>query len=213
MPVDPVAGIEDQTDPVPPYAPLPLALPATIPREERHLYTAHPLTGIRTRSNASSQIEAPRPHRPHQASRPIEALIREQTPHPGTRPSNPSPDSSSSSSSSESSTDGEDRYNRLFEGPIEDLRRAATNDPVLGFFFRAIDDMKNQILEGITHQIQEQERRQDTGIATLNTTLQQLTNLVSRLNPILENSQAQAESAAQNAWTAATDSRRIINKQ
>ncbi|QRV81319.1 hypothetical protein RhiJN_09334 [Ceratobasidium sp. AG-Ba] len=67
--MDPTAGIEDQIDPVPPYAPNPLEIPAgrygptNIPREERHLYSAHPLTGIRTRSQASNAIEAPIPQR------------------------------------------------------------------------------------------------------------------------------------------------------
>ncbi|QRV83863.1 hypothetical protein RhiJN_11879 [Ceratobasidium sp. AG-Ba] len=69
VPVDPTAGIEDQIDPVPPYAPNPLELPTgkygptNIPREERHLYSAHPLTGVRTRSQASNAIEAPIPQR------------------------------------------------------------------------------------------------------------------------------------------------------
>ncbi|QRV78719.1 Retrotransposable element Tf2 protein [Ceratobasidium sp. AG-Ba] len=77
VPVDPTAGIEDQIDPVPPYAPNPLELPTgrygptNIPREERHLYSAHPLTGVRTRSQASNAIEAPIPQRPIQTSKPF----------------------------------------------------------------------------------------------------------------------------------------------
>ncbi|QRV88421.1 Retrotransposon gag protein [Ceratobasidium sp. AG-Ba] len=201
VPLDPNAGIEDVNDPVPPYAPPPLQIgmgrygPTNIPREERHLYQAHPL------------------------------------------PRNPTPPrspSSSSSSSSSSSTDesedqappretegdnargeqdwNDDDYERLINGPIEDLRRAAAREPALGFFFRVIDDIKDQILEGITLQLRSQETRQDTEAKTLNTTLQQMTNSIAKIEAESSNSRQQAASAAQNAWTAANSSQLTINE-
>ncbi|QRV84078.1 Retrotransposon-derived protein PEG10 [Ceratobasidium sp. AG-Ba] len=217
VPVDPTAGIEDQIDPVPPYAPNPLELPTgrygptNIPREERHLYSAHPLTGVRTRSQASNAIEAPIPQRPIQVTEQIEAppQIRIEE-----RPANPTPPRPHSSSPAPEEVPPEgDEYERLLNGPIEDIRRAAARDPTLGFFFRVLDDIKDQLLEGITAQIQVQENRQDTGVQTLNTTLQQMTNSISKLEASTGNIRQQVESAAQNAWTAANSSQLGVNEQ
>ncbi|QRV83805.1 Retrotransposon gag protein [Ceratobasidium sp. AG-Ba] len=104
-------------------------------------------------------------------------------------------------------------YERLLNGPIEDIRRAAARDPTLGFFFRVLDDIKDQLLEGITAQIQVQENRQDTGVQTLNTTLQQMTNSISKMEASTVNIRQQVESAAQNAWTAANSSQLGVNEQ
>ncbi|QRW01198.1 Retrotransposon gag protein [Ceratobasidium sp. AG-Ba] len=217
VPTDPTAGIEDQIDPVPPYAPNPLELPTgrygptNIPREERHLYSAHPLTGVRTRSQASNAIEAPIPQRPIQVTEQIEAppQIRIEE-----RPANPTPTRPHSSSPAPEEVPPEgDEYERLLNGPIEDIRRAAARDPTLGFFFRVLDDIKDQLLEGITAQIQVQENRQDTGVQTLNTTLQQMTNSISKLEASTGNIRQQVESAAQNAWTAANSSQLGVNEQ
>ncbi|QRV92876.1 Retrotransposon gag protein [Ceratobasidium sp. AG-Ba] len=239
-PLDPAAGIEDQLDPVPPYAPPPLELgmgrygPTNIPREERHLYQAHPLSGVRSR--ISSQVEAPRPIRPAPTLRQIEAPAplriepRPRNPTPYRSPSSPSSSSSSLSSASEEPENqappgepeednarneqewNEEEYERLINGPIEDLRRAATREPALGFFFRVIDDIKDQILEGITTQLQTQEARQDTEAKTLNTTLQQMTNSITKIESDLSNNQQQTESAAQNAWTAANSTQLGVNE-
>ncbi|QRV83494.1 hypothetical protein RhiJN_11510 [Ceratobasidium sp. AG-Ba] len=217
VPVNPTAGIEDQIDPVPPYAPNPLELPTgrygptNIPREERHLYSAHPLTGVRTRSQASNAIEAPIPQRPIQVTEQIEAppQIRIEE-----RPANPTPPRPHSSSPAPEEVPPEgDEYERLLNGPIEDIRRAAARDPTLGFFFRVLDDIKDQLLEGITAQIQVQENQQDTGVQTLNTTLQQMTNSISKLEASTGNIRQQVESAAQNAWTAANSSQLGVNEQ
>ncbi|QRW13077.1 Retrotransposon-derived protein PEG10 [Ceratobasidium sp. AG-Ba] len=165
--------IEDQIDPVPPYAPNPLELPTgrygptNIPREERHLYSAHPLTGTHT-SNGTNRSSSPD--------------------QDWERPANPTPPRPHSSSPAPEEVPPEgDEYERLLNGPIEDIRRAAVRDPTLGFFFRVLDDIKDQLLEGITAQIQVQENRQDTGAAS--------------------------ESAAQNAWTAANSSQLGVNEQ
>ncbi|QRV98627.1 Retrotransposon gag protein [Ceratobasidium sp. AG-Ba] len=231
VPLDPAAGIEDQLNPVPPYAPPPLELgmgrygPTNIPREERHLYQAHPLSGVRSR--ITSQVEAPRPIRPAPTLRQIEAPVplriepRPRNPTPYRSPPSPSPSSSSSSSASEEPEEdnarneqewNEEEYERLINGPIEDLRRAATREPALGFFFRVIDDIKDQILEGITTQLQTQETRQDTEAKTLNTTLQQMTNSITKIEADLSNNRQQTESAAQNAWTAANSSQLAVNE-
>ncbi|QRV89302.1 Retrotransposon gag protein [Ceratobasidium sp. AG-Ba] len=240
VPLDPAAGIEDQLDPVPPYAPPPLELgmgrygPTNIPREERHLYQAHPLSGVRSR--IPSQVEAPRPIRPAPTLRQIEAPAplriepRPRNPTPYRSPSSPSSSSSSSSSASEKPENqvppeepeednarneqewNEEEYERLINGPIEDLRRAAAREPALGFFFRVIDDIKDQILEGITTQLQTQEARQDTEVKTLNTTLQQMTNSITKIESDLSNNWQQTESAAQNAWTAANSAQLGVNE-
>ncbi|QRV93682.1 Retrotransposon gag protein [Ceratobasidium sp. AG-Ba] len=240
VPLDPAAGIEDQLDPVPPYAPPPLELgmgrygPTNIPREERHLYQAHPLSGVRSR--ITSQVEAPRPIRPAPTLRQIEAPVplriepRPRNPTPYRSPSSPSSSSSSSSSASEEPENpvppeepeednarneqewNEEEYERLINGPIEDLRRAAAREPALGFFFRVIDDIKDQILEGITTQLQTQETRQDTEAKILNTTLQQMTNSITKIEADLSNNRQQTESAAQNAWTAANSSQLAVNE-
>ncbi|QRV97851.1 Retrotransposon gag protein [Ceratobasidium sp. AG-Ba] len=232
--------IEDQLDPVPPYAPPPLELgmgrygPTNIPREERHLYQAHPLSGVRSR--IPSQVEAPRPTRPAPTLRQIEAPAplriepRPRNPTPYRSPSSPSSSSSSSSSASEEPENqvppeepeednainkqewNEEEYERLINGPIEDLRRAAAREPALGFFFRVIDDIKDQILEGITTQLQTQEARQDTEVKTLNTTLQQMTNSITKIESDLSNNRQQTESAAQNAWTAANSAQLGVNE-
>ncbi|QRW02622.1 hypothetical protein RhiLY_01621 [Ceratobasidium sp. AG-Ba] len=164
------------------------------------LNSAHPLTGVRTRSQASNAIEAPIPQRPIQVTEQIEAppQIRIEE-----RPANPTPPRPHS----------RDEYERLLNGPIEDIRRAAARDPTLGFFFRVLDDIKDQLLEGITAQIQVQENRQDTGVQTLNTTLQQMTNSISKLEASTGNIRQQVESAAQNAWTAANSSQLGVNEQ
>ncbi|QRV93052.1 Retrotransposon gag protein [Ceratobasidium sp. AG-Ba] len=240
VPIDPAAGIEDQLDPVPPYAPPPLELgmgrygPTNIPREERHLYQAHPLSGVRSR--ITSQVEAPRPIRPAPTLRQIEAPVplriepRPRNPTPYRSPPSPSSSSSSSSSASEEPENpvpleepeednarneqewNEEEYERLINRPIEDLRRAAAREPALGFFFRVIDDIKDQILEGITTQLQTQETRQDTEAKTLNTTLQQMTNSITKIKADLSNNRQQTESAAQNAWTAANSSQLAVNE-
>ncbi|QRV92650.1 Retrotransposon gag protein [Ceratobasidium sp. AG-Ba] len=239
VPLDPNAGIEDVNDPVPPYAPPPLQIgmgrygPTNIPREERHLYRAHPLSGVRSR--ITSQEEAFEPRRPTPAPRQIEAPRprriepRPRNPTPPRSPSSPSSSSSSSSSTDESENQvpprepeednarndqdwNDDDYERLINGPIEDLRRAAAREPALGFFFRVIDDIKDQILEGITLQLQSQETRQDTEAKTLNTTLQQMTNSITKIEADLSNNRQQTESAAQNAWTAANSSQLAVNE-
>ncbi|QRV97679.1 Retrotransposon gag protein [Ceratobasidium sp. AG-Ba] len=240
VPLDPAAGIEDQLNPVPPYAPPPLELgmgrygPTNIPREERHLYQAHPLSGVRSR--IPSQVEAPRPTRLTPTLRQIEAPAplriepRPRNPTPYRSPSSPSSSSSSSSSASEEPENqappeepeednarneqewNKEEYERLINGPIEDLRRAAAREPALGFFFRVIDDIKDQILEGITTQLQTQEARQDTEVKTLNTTLQQMTNSITKIESDLSNNRQQTESAAQNAWTAANSSQLAVNE-
>ncbi|QRV95326.1 hypothetical protein RhiJN_23344 [Ceratobasidium sp. AG-Ba] len=193
--------------------------PTNIPREERHLYQAHPLSGVRSR--IPSQVEAPRPIRPAPTLRQIEAPAplriepRPRNPTPYRSPSSPSSSSSSSSSASGEPEDqappeepegdnarneqewNEEEYERLINGPIEDLRRAAAREPALGFFFRVIDDIKDQILEGITTQLQTQETRQDTEAKTLNTTLQQMTNSITKIEADLSNNRQQTESAAQ----------------
>ncbi|QRW08800.1 hypothetical protein RhiLY_07799 [Ceratobasidium sp. AG-Ba] len=141
VPVDPTAGIEDQIDPVPPYAPNPLELPTgrygptNIPREERHLYSAHPLTGVRTRSQTSNAIEAPIPQRPIQVTEQIEAppQIRIEQ-----RPANPTPlDLTHHQQHLEKYHQKGTKMNTkdCLNGPIEDIRRAAARDPTLGFFF------------------------------------------------------------------------------
>ncbi|QRV99030.1 hypothetical protein RhiJN_27049 [Ceratobasidium sp. AG-Ba] len=152
IPLDPAAGVEDQLDPVLPYAPPPLELgmgqygPTNIPREERHLYQAHPLSGVQSR--IPSQVEAPRPIRsapvPRQIKAPAPLRIepRPINPTPPRAPSSPSSSSSSSSASEEPENQAppeepeednarneqewnEEEYERLINGPIEDLRRAA----------------------------------------------------------------------------------------
>ncbi|QRV73371.1 Retrovirus-related Pol polyprotein from transposon [Ceratobasidium sp. AG-Ba] len=124
VPTDPTAGIEDQIDPVPPYAPNPLELhtgrygPTNIPREERHLYSAHPLTGVRTRSQASNAIEAPIPQRPIQVTEQIEAppQIRIEE-----RPANPTPPRPHLSSPAPVEVPPEgDKYERLLNGGVGD---------------------------------------------------------------------------------------------
>ncbi|QRV88081.1 Retrotransposon-derived protein PEG10 [Ceratobasidium sp. AG-Ba] len=240
VPLDPAAGIEDQLDPVPPYAPPPLELgmgrygPTNIPREERHLYQAHPLSGVRSR--IPSQVEAPRAIRPAPTLRQIEAPAplriepRPRNPTPYRSPSSPSSSSSSSSSASEEPENqappeepegdnarneqewNDEEYERLINGPIEDLRRAAAREPALGFFFRVIDDIKDQLLEGITTQLQSQEARQDTEVKTLNTMLQQMTNSITKIESDLSNNRQQTESAAQNAWTAANSAQLGVNE-
>ncbi|QRV96806.1 Retrotransposon gag protein [Ceratobasidium sp. AG-Ba] len=208
--------------------------PTNIPREERHLYQAHPLSGVR--SCITSQVEAPRPIRPAPTLRQIEAPVplriepRPRNPTPYRSPPSPSSSSSSSSSAPEEPENpvppeepeednarneqewNEEEYERLINGPIEDLRRAATREPALGFFFRVIDDIKDQILEGITTQLQTQETRQDTEAKTLNTTLQQMTNSITKIEADLSNNRQQTESAAQNAWTAANSSQLAVNE-
>ncbi|QRV77041.1 Retrotransposon gag protein [Ceratobasidium sp. AG-Ba] len=217
--MDPTAGIEDQIDPVPPYAPNPLEIPAgrygptNIPREERHLYSAHPLTGIRTRSQASNAIEAPIPQRPIQVPEQIEAPPQIRIEQRPANPTPPRPHSASPAPEEVPVERDEDEYERLLNGPIEDIQRAAARDPTLGFFFRVLDDIKDQLLEGITAQIQVQENRQDTGVQTLNTTLQQMTNSISKLEASTGNIRQQVESAAQNAWTAANSSQLGVNEQ
>ncbi|QRV98617.1 Retrotransposon gag protein [Ceratobasidium sp. AG-Ba] len=151
-----------------------------------------------------------------------------------TPPRSPSSPSSSSSSSSSSSTDEPEEQNppedprednarneqdwndedheRLINGPIEDLRRAAARELALGFFFRVIDNIRDQILEGITLQLQSQETRQDTEAKTLNTMLQQMTNSITKIEADLSNNQQQTESTAQNAWTAANSSQLAVNE-
>ncbi|QRW10957.1 Retrotransposon gag protein [Ceratobasidium sp. AG-Ba] len=219
VPMDPTAGIEDQTDPVPPYAPNPLELPTgrygptNIPREERHLYSAHPLTGVRTRSQASNAIEAPIPQRPIQVTEQIEAPPQIRIEERPANPTPPRPHSSSPAPEDAPPEGNEDEYERLLNGPIEDIRRAAARDPTLGFFFRVLDDIKDQLFEGITAQIQVQENQQDTGVQTLNTTLQQMTNSISKLEASTGNIRQQVESAAQNAWTAANSSQLGVNEQ
>ncbi|QRW12207.1 Retrotransposon gag protein [Ceratobasidium sp. AG-Ba] len=191
--MDPTAGIEDQIDPVPPYAPNPLEIPTgrygptNIPREERHLYSAHPLTGIRTRSQASNAIEAPIPQRPIQVPEQIEAPPQIRIEQRPANPTPPRPHSASPAPEEVPVERDEDEYERLLNGPIEDIQRAAARDPTLGFFFRVLDNIKDQLFEGITAQIQVQENRQDTG--------------------------QQVESAAQNAWTAANSSQLGVNEQ
>ncbi|QRV81318.1 Retrotransposable element Tf2 protein [Ceratobasidium sp. AG-Ba] len=132
------------------------------------------------------------------------------------RPANPTPPRPHSASPAPEEVPverDEDEYERLLNGPIEDIRRAAARDPTLGFFFRVLDDIKDQLLEGITAQIQVQENRQDTGVQTLNTTLQQMTNSISKLEASTGNIRQQVESAAQNAWTAANSSQLGVNEQ
>ncbi|QRW03544.1 Retrotransposon-derived protein PEG10 [Ceratobasidium sp. AG-Ba] len=166
---------------------------------------------VRTRSQASNAIEAPIPQRPIQVTEQIEAppQIRIEE-----RPANPTPPRPHSSSPAPEEVPPEgDEYERLLNGPIEDIRRAAARDPTLGFFFRVLDDIKDQLLEGITAQIQVQENRQDTGVQTLNTTLQQMTNSISKLEASTGNIRQQVESAAQNAWTAANSSQLGVNEQ
>ncbi|QRW06485.1 Retrotransposon gag protein [Ceratobasidium sp. AG-Ba] len=192
--MDPTAGIEDQIDPVPPYAPNPLEIPTgrygptNIPREERHLYSAHPLTGIRTRSQASNAIEAPIPQRPIQVPEQIEAPPQIRIEQRPANPTPPRPHSASPAPEEVPVERDEDEYERLLNGPIEDIRRAAARDPTLGFFFRVLDDIKDQLFEGITAQIQVQENRQDTGTAS-------------------------RECSPQNAWTAANSSQLGVNEQ
>ncbi|QRW03356.1 Retrotransposon-derived protein PEG10 [Ceratobasidium sp. AG-Ba] len=164
----------------------------------------NPITGI-------NAIEAPIPQRPIQVTEQIEAppQIRIEE-----RPANPTPPRPHSSSPAPEEVPPEgDEYERLLNGPIEDIRRAAARDPTLGFFFRVLDDIKDQLLEGITAQIQVQENRQDTGVQTLNTTLQQMTNSISKLEASTGNIRQQVESAAQNAWTAANSSQLGVNEQ
>ncbi|QRW08923.1 Retrotransposon gag protein [Ceratobasidium sp. AG-Ba] len=166
---------------------------------------------VRTRSQASNAIEAPIPQRPIQVTEQIEAppQIRIEE-----RPANPTPTRPHLSSPAPEEVPPEgDEYERLLNGPIEDIRRAAARDPTLGFFFRVLDDIKDQLLEGITAQIQVQENRQDTGVQTLNTTLQQMTNSISKLEASTGNIRQQVESAAQNAWTAANSSQLGVNEQ
>ncbi|QRW01546.1 Retrotransposon gag protein [Ceratobasidium sp. AG-Ba] len=219
VPINPTAGIEDQTDPVPPYAPNPLELPTgrygptNIPREERHLYSAHPLTGVRTRSQTSNAIEAPIPQRPIQVTEQIEAPPQIRIEERPANPTPPRPHSSSPASGEVPPEGNEDEYERLLNGPIEDIRRAAARDPALGFFVRMLDDIQDQLLKGITAQIQVQENRQDTGVQTLNTTLQQMTNSISKMEASTGNIKQQAESAAQNAWTAANSTQLGVNEQ
>ncbi|QRV73515.1 Retrotransposon-derived protein PEG10 [Ceratobasidium sp. AG-Ba] len=219
VPIDPTAGIEDQTDPVPPYAPNPLELPTgrygptNIPREERHLYSAHPLTGVRTRSQASNAIKAPIPQRPIQVTEQIEAPAQIRIEERPANPTPPRPHSSSPAPGEVPPEGNKDEYERLLNGPIEDIRRAAARDPALGFFIRMLDDIKDQLLEGITAQIQVQENQQDTGVQTLNTTLQQMTNSISKMEASTGNIKQQVESAAQNAWTAASSSQLGVNEQ
>ncbi|QRV79737.1 hypothetical protein RhiJN_07752 [Ceratobasidium sp. AG-Ba] len=219
VPIDPTAGIEDQTDPVPPYAPNPLELPTgrygptNIPREERHLYLAHPLTGVRTRSQTSNAIEAPIPQRPIQVTEQIEAPPQIRIEERPANPTPPRPHLSPTAPGEVPPEGNEDEYERLLNGPIEDIRRAAARDPALGFFVRMLDDIKDQLLEGITAQIQVQENQQDTGVQTLNTTLQQMTNSISKMEASTGNIKQQAESAAQNAWTAANSAQLGVNKQ
>ncbi|QRW01195.1 Retrotransposon-derived protein PEG10 [Ceratobasidium sp. AG-Ba] len=202
--MDPTAGIEDQIDLVPPYAPNPLEIPAgrygptNIPREERHLYSAHPLTGIRTRSQASNAIEAPIPQRPIQVPEQIEAPPQIRIEQIPANPTPPRPHSASPAPEEVPVERDEDEYERLLNGPIEDIRRAAARDPTLGFFFRVLDDIKDQLLEGVQ---------------TLNTTLQQMTNSISKLEASTGNIRQQVESAAQNAWTAANSSQLGVNEQ
>ncbi|QRV83033.1 hypothetical protein RhiJN_11049 [Ceratobasidium sp. AG-Ba] len=219
VPIDPTAGIEDQIDPVPPYAPNPLELPTgrygptNIPREERHLYSAHPLTGVRTRSQTSNAIEAPIPQRPIQVTEQIEAPPQIRIEERPANPTPPRPHSSSTTPGEVPPERNKDEYERLLNGPIEDIQRAAARDPALGFFVRMLDDIKDQLLEGITAQIQVQENRQDTGIQTLNTTLQQMTNSISKMEASTGNIKQQVESAAQNAWTAANSAQLAVNEQ
>ncbi|QRV80841.1 Retrotransposon gag protein [Ceratobasidium sp. AG-Ba] len=133
-----------------------------------------------------------------------------------TNPSPPRPSSSSSSSSNPREPPqerNEDEYERLLNSPIEEVQRAAARDPMLGFFFRVLDNIKDQLLEGITAQIQVQENQQETGVQTLNTTLQQMTNSISKTGVTMDNVRQQVESAAQNAWTAANSAQKAINEQ
>ncbi|QRW09555.1 Retroviral aspartyl protease [Ceratobasidium sp. AG-Ba] len=109
------------------------------------------------------------------------------------RPANPTPHSASPAPEEVPGERNEDEYERLLNGPIEDIRRAAARDPTLGFFFRVLDDIKDQLLEGITAQIQVQE---PTGYRTSTVNIRQ-----------------QVESAAQNAWTAANSSQLGVNEQ
>ncbi|QRV96801.1 hypothetical protein RhiJN_24819 [Ceratobasidium sp. AG-Ba] len=96
--------------------------PTNIPREERHLCQAHPLSGIRSR--IPSQVEAPRPIRLAPTLRQIEAPAplriepRPRNPTPYRSPSSPSSSSSSSSSASE-----EPENQVLPEEPEEDNAR------------------------------------------------------------------------------------------
>ncbi|QRW03990.1 Retrotransposon-derived protein PEG10 [Ceratobasidium sp. AG-Ba] len=196
VPIDPTAGIEDQIDPVPPYAPNPLELPTgrygptNIPREERHLYSAHPLTGVRTRLQTSNAIKAPIPQRPIQVTEQIEAPPQIRIEERPANPTPPRPHSSSTAPGEVPPEGNEDEYERLLNGPIEDIRRAAARDPALGFFVRMLDDIKDQLLEGITAQIQVQENHRIQG-----------------------NIKQQVESVAQNAWTAANSAQLGDNKQ
>ncbi|QRV92164.1 Retrotransposon gag protein [Ceratobasidium sp. AG-Ba] len=240
VPLDPAAGIEDQLNPVPPYALPPLELgmgrygPTNIPREERHLYQAHPLSGAQ--SCIPSQVEAPRPVGPALVLRQIKAPAplriepRPRNPTPPRSPSSPSSSSSSSCSALEEPENhappeepegdntrnkqewNDEEYKQLINGPIEDLKRATAREPALGFFIRVIDDIKDQILKGITTELQSQEARQDTEVKTLNTTLQQMTNSITKIESYLSNNQQQTESTAQNAWTAANSAQLGINE-
>ncbi|QRV85651.1 hypothetical protein RhiJN_13669 [Ceratobasidium sp. AG-Ba] len=58
------------------------------------------------------------------------------------RPANPSPPRSSPSTPApeEAPPEGnKEEYERLLNGPIEDIQRAAARVPTLGFFFRVLD--------------------------------------------------------------------------
>ncbi|QRW09413.1 Retrotransposon gag protein [Ceratobasidium sp. AG-Ba] len=183
--MDPTAGIEDQIDPVPPYAPNPLEIPTGRWSHKHSKRGKTPilgtsLTGIRTRSQASNAIEAPIPQRPIQVPEQIEAPPQIRIEQRPANPTPPRPHSASPAPEEVPVERDEDEYERLLNGPIEDIRRAAARDPTLGFFFRVLDDIKDQLFEGITAQIQAASREC---------------------------------SPAQNAWTAANSSQLGVNEQ